>query len=635
MNWNMNYIIVCIFSVVCGIQGVTDEEYAYMPDVFNIENYETCMLLKDKALYCDLEYKIFPVNPNNPPEVWKTIKAVSASELHYRHDIIRHFTCVPKTCPNVKTLNSSEDEFIKDLNECFDNKYKSFGFRGHIYIKACKGDGPIFQIDMRDWIFAIVFFVYVSLVMVSTAYDTVKGKNEAAYLKLKQTMCGRLILAFSIKNNWTKLKSVPTGPTFEKLRSVQGLRVYMSIVIIVVHAVLGQFAIPNDNPKFFEDNNDNPNIFNEVPKRSVFILSFFFMMSSWILITSILVKQEKNEDIDFKFILKSIAKRYIRFLPSIALIVGFYATWLRHLPWGPFFDGICNESEKCRQNWWTNLLFIQNHYNRYYMCYIISWYLAVEMQYYIITLFILMWILRNKISVPCTASILLTLNLIFAFLDHYRHGYLSTLSGKPEEVYRLVFNSKPQWHDHFASYHGNATGYILGLGFGYISHKYTNKELFDGKWKKVLWCIVTFTLMSLVFILPLFYNVDKTPVHSALWVVMTRLLFSFAMGLFVLGLSEGLGGPARSLLNWSPLYTLGKLSYCVYIGHVVFQNIRVGMMRSPQHLGYYAMLQIIASDTVLSFIGALWLCLFFEMPSNELANILFVSKQTHVDKKSN
>lgn len=60
-------------------------------------------------------------------------------------------------------------------------------------------------------------------------------------------------MAFSIINNWKKLRSIPSGPDFERLKPVQGLRVYMSIMVVIVHAVLAQVAIPVSNPKFLED----------------------------------------------------------------------------------------------------------------------------------------------------------------------------------------------------------------------------------------------------------------------------------------------------------------------------------------------------------------------------------------------
>ncbi|CAH1235888.1 unnamed protein product [Diabrotica balteata] len=634
MNPKLYYIVACLanYFLLCST-AVPDEEYGLMPDIFQVEDFDSCMILKDKALYCEITYEFAPINPNNPPAMWKTIKEVSSSKLHYRHDLLRLFVCVPKSCPMAKISNSTNEELRKDLNDCIDERHRSLGFKGIVKINACKRENPIYEVDIGDWLFAIAFFSYMSFILLCTMVEY-KNREDEGFYKNTST-AGKIILSFSIMSNWNKLKTVPTGPKFERLRPVQGLRVYLSILVILVHTGLSQVAIPVTNPKFLEDINDYPDFLNEIPKRGIFLLSFFFLMSAWMVIMPLLAKRDQNEDLSVKFVIHSIIKRYIRLLPTVAIIVGFYATWFRHIPFGPFFRGMCGESERCRKNWWPIFLFIQNHYDRYFMCHIVSWYLAVEMQYYIITLFLFIFILKRKISIPLTVGVLLTLNVIWDFLDHWRHGYPSTLSGRPEEIYAIVFNQKPQWHDHFANYHGNASGYILGLGFGYVFYTYSNKQIFDTKWKKIVWAILSFGPVLLTTNLPLYYDVDATPAHSAVWVALTKPLFSLGMGFMVLGLAEGLGGPLRSILNWGPLYVLGKLSFCLYIGHSVYQNIRIGIMRTPEYPSYFNLVKLLSSDVLIGFLGALWLSLFFEMPFNELVNRLSKGSKRPVEKKEN
>ncbi|CAH1107188.1 unnamed protein product [Psylliodes chrysocephalus] len=631
------YSLICFASLFSsGVSHITDKEYGLMPEVFKVDNYDTCMLLEEKAFYCEINVKLAPINPENPPKLWKIIKEYSSSELHYRHDKLRRHICVPTTCPNVKTYNKTHPDLIKELTQCYNDKYRDQELTGTVEIVDCKTAGPIYKIDTVDWSVAIAFLSYLGLVLVLTALDYFKSSDAESYKVFKESKRGKLLVAFSIINNWKKLRSIPSGPDFERLKPVQGLRVYMSIMVVIVHAILAQVAIPVSNPKFLEDMNDSPDLLSNFPKRAVFILSFHFMMSSWMLITSLLVKHDRNEIIDLKFIIKSIIKRYVRFILTIAVVVGFYATWLRHIPYGPFFS-VCEESDKCRKNWWANFLFIQNHYDRYYMCHIITWYLSVDMQYYIIGLFLFMIILRKKINIPVTVCFLLIINFIFAFWDHWRHGYSSALSGEPEEIYKVVFNKKAQWHDHFASYHGNAAGYIVGIGFGYVYHKNKDQKIFIGLKKKLAWTILSVCLLGATIVVPQIIDVDATNTLSALWVALTRPLFSLGMGIFVLGLSEGLGGWVKDCLSWSPLYVLGKLSYCVYLCHTVFQTLRIGFMRSPGYISYYTMLDTSASDVLLAFVGALFLSLFFEMPSNELANNMFGTKKIEkkIEKKTN
>lgn len=58
---------------------------------------------------------------------------------------------------------------------------------------------------------------------------------------------------FSIPSNWDKLKQIPAGGDFEKLKSIQGLRVYLSIMVVAVHTCLTFSAIPVSNTQWLEE----------------------------------------------------------------------------------------------------------------------------------------------------------------------------------------------------------------------------------------------------------------------------------------------------------------------------------------------------------------------------------------------
>lgn len=54
--------------------------------------------------------------------------------------------------------------------------------------------------------------------------------------------------------------------------------------------------------------------------------------------------------------------RLIRLLPQYAVIVAFYCTLLAKLGSGPLWkEKVLLEQERCRETWWTNLLFLNNY----------------------------------------------------------------------------------------------------------------------------------------------------------------------------------------------------------------------------------------------------------------------------------
>jgi hypothetical protein len=53
-----------------------------------------------------------------------------------------------------------------------------------------------------------------------------------------------------------------------------------------------------------------------------------------------------------------------RLTPVYAIMVALAASWFNHLGSGPMWNHIVSsETEDCRQNWWYNLLYLNNYIN--------------------------------------------------------------------------------------------------------------------------------------------------------------------------------------------------------------------------------------------------------------------------------
>lgn len=99
-----------------------------------------------------------------------------------------------------------------------------------------------------------------------------------------------------------------------------------------------------------------------------FLTAFLFMM-----------RMEKDNSSSFALFLRGIVGRYVRFAPLLVLTILVHATWLYRLGDGPFWDKVnFSERQFCRDNWWTNLLFLDNYINVEQKCLIHSWYLAAD-----------------------------------------------------------------------------------------------------------------------------------------------------------------------------------------------------------------------------------------------------------------
>ena len=84
--------------------------------------------------------------------------------------------------------------------------------------------------------------------------------------------------------------------------------------------------------------------------------------------------------------------RYFRIVPAFLFIFLITTYLLSYFGNGPIYFLAGNMAIICKKNWWQNFLFIQNLYPGTLgeMCLGHTWYLANDMQFFIITPFFLM-----------------------------------------------------------------------------------------------------------------------------------------------------------------------------------------------------------------------------------------------------
>ncbi|XP_030766811.1 uncharacterized protein LOC115890654 [Sitophilus oryzae] len=221
-----NYLRYFLVLVNYSYGQVTDEEYASMPDLFYHDNFDKCMLLKEKAFYCSLTYQLKPLNETSPPDVWKIIQKVSNVSTNYRHDKLRHSICVPHSCPNVSKASDDDPKLWKGIQACYDSKFSARGLKGEVTQMSCDTQDSKYPIDWLDITYGVVLGVYVVIVLYATFREGVaRYDSKEVYDKLMETPKGKLLSAFSITKNWIRLKTVNSNKETEKLRSIQVIRV--------------------------------------------------------------------------------------------------------------------------------------------------------------------------------------------------------------------------------------------------------------------------------------------------------------------------------------------------------------------------------------------------------------------------
>jgi peptidoglycan/LPS O-acetylase OafA/YrhL len=106
----------------------------------------------------------------------------------------------------------------------------------------------------------------------------------------------------------------------------------------------------------------------------VFGVQSFLVVGGFLAAYLQMKQMDSSKESSLVIFVKGTVSRYIRFSALLALTVLIHATWLYRLGSGPFWDRInFTERQFCRENGWTNLLFLDNYINSDHKCLIHTW----------------------------------------------------------------------------------------------------------------------------------------------------------------------------------------------------------------------------------------------------------------------
>ena len=193
---------------------------------------------------------------------------------------------------------------------------------------------------------------------------------------------------FSIYTNTIKLFNTQNiNPN--SLTCINGIR-FLSLSWVVIGHIYSAFSPYNhamvNNLNIFGDefllNGAMNVVFNAFPS-----VDSFFLIGATLLTYLTLKELDRNNGGGFAFWIKFYVHRYIRLTGVYAVIIFFHATLLKFFATGPVSIWISYAHDICQESWWYNLLYINNvdlKPDLSNMCMGATWYLAVDMQMFLI-----------------------------------------------------------------------------------------------------------------------------------------------------------------------------------------------------------------------------------------------------------
>ncbi|KAI8518592.1 hypothetical protein Bbelb_046090 [Branchiostoma belcheri] len=389
-------------------------------------------------------------------------------------------------------------------------------------------------------------------------------------------IAGRVLLCFSLYTNIGKLLSTKQAPG--SITCLHGIRFISLTWVILAHT----YGFARNRSHF-----DNPIEPFEIVKTFTFqavnnsfiaVDSFFFLsglLMSYVLMRQIAKKQAMGQSVPYGMVY---FHRYWRLTPTYMFVLMLYMWVLPYMFSGPFWPKPPNGIDpNCGKNWWTNLLYINNLVNSDKECMDWTWYLANDMQFFVI-------------GVP----------LVYI-------------------LYRLY------WPMYYVKPYCRIGPYLVGVFVGWmlnkIKRKPTNRATVDG-------CCWLVAAASAVAVLYSPYGVYqgtafKTEHEHVLYVTLHRTVWGMALGWVVLACYYGYGGVVDIILSWKALVPLSKLTYCAYLGHLLVV-LAVYLSRDlPIHFTSFSMIYFFLGHVTLAYAFAFLVSVAVEIPLVQLETIIF------------
>ncbi|EDW67403.1 uncharacterized protein Dvir_GJ24124 [Drosophila virilis] len=427
-------------------------------------------------------------------------------------------------------------------------------------------------------IFTIVLVsLLLACVILTTIYDYFYCED--------QTQLPALIKIFSARANSRALfRLVEPNSNPNVIDCLHGMRCMSLIWVIFGHQYLFALLAPNVNQFRLKWWFENP--YTSLVLHGTFSVDTFFFLSGLLLVMISMRSLEKTKgrlNIPLMYL-----HRYLRLTPIVALAILVYMKLLPLLGDGPLFDSIkFDDYNHCKSTWFWTLLYLQN-YATPDLCINHSWYLAVDMQLYILSPIFLLALYKwgKQAAAGIFVFMLLLSACLFSTMMIKRYPIFLEIGLTPDEAQRKLYYAT----------HTHAAPWLIGLLFGYFLHVNRNRTFQLNRIKIWLgWVVCLALIFTSLFVLYPFAdwrNPALTMLEEALYYTLTRIAWPLSLCWVVFACMRGYGGLANSFLS-SPLWQpLSKISYTAYIFHIFVQQINGRRMRTSTFFSDYDVMLI-------------------------------------------
>ncbi|XP_028401905.1 nose resistant to fluoxetine protein 6-like [Dendronephthya gigantea] len=428
---------------------------------------------------------------------------------------------------------------------------------------------------------------------------------------------------FSCLRNIKFIMSTDVGKS--DLTYLHGIRVISMFWIIGLHAFNELFSLPIENE---EDANNIIRRFTfMIFANGAFGVDTFFFLSGLLVMYVNIKKQERNPGRTNWF--KYYFHRFWRLTPTYMFFLLLVAKLLPFFGAGPIWFSLLPKSSACSRNWWVNLLYINNldKLDAEEMCLVHTWYLAADMQFFVISPIFLFIAKRYQIrllicmvGVVILASIITTASLI-ADKNLQPFGMPATSN------LRVVLGSSKYFEDVYVKPYCRIPPYVIGMVMGYFIYKYFSTRFqLKRKFIAILWMLAVCVALADIYAPystvkenPRIWSKGENIVYGSLrWTI-----WSFCISWLIFACHYNYAGPVKILLAAKFWIPLSRINYAAFIIHFTVLNVFTYNIEVPIHYTIFTLVSCYLTALVLSYAFAFILTVVVEFPCANLEALVW------------
>ncbi|XP_033763772.1 nose resistant to fluoxetine protein 6-like [Pecten maximus] len=456
---------------------------------------------------------------------------------------------------------------------------------------------------------------------IDTKDSNPKLKNRDGHLESKTPshhsgLFVKLVLSFSVLTNGRKLLCTKT--TRENIGAVTGIR-FMTMAWIILGHTYYTNAILSKNMSMLPYYSRIQQRLSIMPVVNGMLSVDTFFVLSGLLVSYYFMKEMKRQKGRINWFMFYF-HRLLRITPTYMLVILMDVAFSRYYADGPSWSQTEFTSGYCKDSWWTNLLYVNNFINTDKKCFTWAWFLANDMQFYILSPLLLVPLYFSKKIGAVVVTIFLLGGTIGAAITAAQYPSANTLlipipTLDPDTDANNFRKSKDFFNEYFIKPYSHIGPYVLGIVTGYILFKTGGKCRINKPLNVFMW-MLSASLSGLV-VFGLYEDFRGNPMSSELLILyyaVNKTVWGACICWVVFACATGNGGFVNTLLSWSPFISLSRLTFCAYLVHpsvILAYNLS---LRQGVYASDYSVIYMFIGHLIMTLMGAFVTSLAFESP---------------------